>query len=151
MNSDSLDFLLNPLTLVGAAALVGAVLTARDAWYAVWSRRWPSAAAAVVSSALHEVEGFPRGLKPYVRYKYQVGDREYESTRIRFGGIDNYSRHDALQELTIWNRVDGVRAFYDPRLPSRACLITGANRLTLAAPVILFVVSGGGLYFGLVG
>jgi len=38
-------------------------------------------------------------------------------------------------------RMGKLRVFYDPRKPSRACLLTGLNELTFALPFLLLIVS----------
>lgn len=123
---------------VGLFAL--ALYTARLAWFAWVSRRWPTATGRMLYSAIHPAPGkAPTGT--HVHYSYVVDGKAYESKRLRFGLFPPGEYHVALSELSRLQGPGKLRVFYDPRKPSRSCLLTGMNELTFAVPFLFLILS----------
>jgi Protein of unknown function (DUF3592) len=125
---------------VSVGLLVLAIYTARLAWFASASRRWPTTSGRMLYSAIHRAKGdLPTGT--LVHYSYVVDGVAYESKRLRFGLFPPGQYSAALSELNRLQRLGKVQVFYDPRRPSRACLLTGINELTFAMPFLLLILS----------
>jgi len=113
-----------------------ALYTARLAWLAWTSQRWPTTSGRMLYSAVYPAEGeTPSGR--YVHYSYVVAGVTYESKRLRFGLFPPGDPY----ELTSWRSRGKLRVFYDPRKPSRACLLAGLNQLTFVVPFLLLILS----------
>jgi hypothetical protein len=125
---------------VSLGLLALAIYAARLAWFAGASRRWPTTAGRMLYSAVSAAKGdISKGT--YVHYSYVVEGIAYESKRLRFGFFPPGEYHAALSELSRLQRSGQVRVFYDPKKPSRACLLTGMNELTFALPFLLLILS----------
>jgi hypothetical protein len=128
------------IQIVSLGLLGLAIYTARLAWFARASRTWPTAPGRMLYSAIYSAKGeIPTGT--YVHYSYVVDGVAYESKRLRFGFFPPGEYHIALSELSTLQRSGQLRVFYDPRKPSRACLLTGMNELTFALPFLLLILS----------
>ena len=128
------------IEIVSLGLLGLALYTARLAWFAWASRSWPTAPGRMLYSAIHSAQGkIPTGT--HVHYSYVVDGVAYESKRLRFGLFPPREYHVALSELSGLQRPGKLRVFYDPRKPSRACLLTGINELTFALPFLLLILS----------
>src|SRR5262245_15707850 len=128
------------IQIVSLGLLALAVYTARLAWFAWASRRWPTAPGRMLYSGVYAARSdSPTGT--YVHYSYVVDGVAYESKRLRFGLFPPGEYHRALSQLTTLQRPGQLRVFYDPRNPSRACLLTGMNELTFALPFLLLILS----------
>jgi hypothetical protein len=126
--------------VVSLGLLALAAYTGRLAWFAWASRKWPTVPGRMLYSAVYQAKGeIPRGT--YVHYSYVVDGIAYESKRLRFGLFPPGEYQMALSQLTTLQRTGKLRVFYDPRKPSRACLLTGMNELTFALPFLLLIVS----------
>lgn len=123
---------------LGLAAL--ALYTARLAWLAFASRRWPTVSGRMLYSAVYQLKG-ERPAGTYVHYSYVVDGVAYESKRLRFGLFPPSEYHVALSKISALQGRGPLRVFYDPRKPSRACLLTGMNELTFAVPFLLLILS----------
>lgn len=76
----------------------------------------------------------------------------YESTRVRFGGVNPFSYRMTASELVAAGSASGeVHVFYDIHNPERACLITGPNEWTLPLPILLLLFGTGVLALGAFG
>jgi hypothetical protein len=94
-------------------------------------------------------EGIPPAYRAYIRYQYCVDGVTYESTRLRFGGVNPFSYLMASSELARSGAFAGeVKVYYDTHAPGRACLITGANEWTLLLPIVLLVFGAAMLVLG---
>jgi Protein of unknown function (DUF3592) len=128
------------IEVVSLGLLALAAYTARLAWFAWNSRKWPTVPGRMLYSAIYPGKGdIPTGT--HVHYSYVVDGVAYESKRLRFGLFPPGQYPMALAELTNLQRTGQLRVFYDPRKPSRACLLTGMNELTFAVPFLLLIVS----------
>ena len=130
--------------LIGLAMIALGVYVSWNAWFAFASRRWPSVSGRLLFAGVYGYDGVPPGFRASVRYQYSVGGITYESTRVRFGGVNPFSHHMVASELSGIGQSSGsVQVFYDPRHPRRACLVTGANEWTLLLPIVLLSVGVG--------
>jgi hypothetical protein len=128
------------IQVVSVGLLVLAMYTARLAWFASASRRWPTVPGRMVYSSVYRVGGESAG-RTHVHYSYVVDGVAYESKRLRFGLFPPGEYHSALSQLTALQGRGNLRVFYDPKKPSRACLLTGINELTFAVPFLLLILS----------
>lgn len=94
----------------------------------------------VYSAVYAPPEGESSG-RTHVHYSYVVDGRAYESKRLRFGFFPPGDYQMMLSQLTALQGTGKLRVFYDPKKPSRACLLTGMNELTFALPFLLLIVS----------
>lgn len=117
-----------------------ALYTARLAWFASASRGWPTAPGRMLYSTVYALPG-KRPTGTYVHYSYVVNGVAYESKRLRFGLFPPGEYHIALSRLSTLQGRAPLRVFYDPKRPSRACLLTGLNELTFALPFLLLILS----------
>jgi hypothetical protein len=128
------------IQVVSFGLLALAMYTARLAWFAWTSRNWPTVQGRMLYSGIYPTKNrIPTGT--YVHYSYVVDGVAYESKRLRFGLFPPGEYRMALSQLTTLQRGGTLRVFYDPKKPSRACLLTGMNELTFALPFLLLIVS----------
>jgi hypothetical protein len=128
------------IEIVSLGLLGLALYTARLAWFAWASRAWPTAPGRMLYAAVNPAQGeIPTGT--HVHYSYVVDAVAYESKRLRFGLFPPGEHSLALSELSRLQRSGKLRVFYDPKKPSRACLLTGINELTFALPFLLLILS----------
>jgi hypothetical protein len=117
-----------------------ALYTGRLAWLAWSSRNWPTVPGRMLYSAIRPGRGgVPTGT--YVHYSYVVDGVAYESKRLRFGLFPPREYQIALSQLDRLQRAGKLRVYYDPKKPSRACLLTGMNELTFALPFLFLILS----------
>jgi Protein of unknown function (DUF3592) len=74
-----------------------------------------------------------------IRYRYRVGDKDFESTRVKFGGHAAMSQIAADQLVARYPQGAGVDVYYDPKTPSHAVLEPG-NKSNPAALIVFLVV-----------
>jgi hypothetical protein len=127
---------LNVVSLVGVCAMLSGFWGAWQAWLAFASRAWPTVPGRVLLSGVYGYSGFLAMYKAYVHYEYAVGGVKYDSKCIRFGGVNPWSPYMAASDA---NAFGEVQVHYDPRKPSRSCLIPGTNEGTIAAPIGVLV------------
>lgn len=126
--------------IVSLGLLALAAYTARLAWFAWNSRRWPTTPGRMLYSAIRPGQGeAPTGT--HVHYSYVVDGKEFQSKRMRFGLFPPREYQIALAELSNLQRRGALRVYYDPKKPSRSCLLTGLNELTFALPFLLLILS----------
>jgi Protein of unknown function (DUF3592) len=113
------------------------------------SRDWPTTSGQIISSSL-QVRYF-KGMKGYyaeIRYRYRVGDTNYEGNQISFNRV-----HAAVAEA--WQPVvdaylvgRDVNVYYDPKNPSIAVLEPGLHgEIALLYKMTLLYMAGSGLAF----
>lgn len=122
------------------ANLVYAVLKLRRRMAA--GTNWPRAAGTIVASSVSQSAAPRTGddtATVEVRYRYRVGGRDYEGTRIRFGGQARMSALAADGIVAKYPRGAAIDVFYNPKSPSQAVLEPG-NSGNLAALAVLLVV-----------
>jgi hypothetical protein len=130
---------ISALGFISLGMLAMALYTAYLAWFASASRRWPTATGRMLYSAIPGQGRFPTAT--YVHYSYIVDGVTYESKRLRFGLFPPRDQTAASAELRRLQGTGRLRVYYDPKKPSRSCLLTGANDLTMAMPILLLVVA----------
>jgi hypothetical protein len=113
-----------------------AIYAARLAWLASASQRWPTTAGRMLYSSMSQGEG-KQPSRAYVHYSYVVNGVVYDSKRLRFG---LFPQGDPYEFGRLHSR-GTLRVHYDPRKPSRACLLTGMNQLTFVVPFLLLILS----------
>ena len=113
-----------------------ALYAARLAWFAGASRRWPTTSGRMLYSAIVQADG-AKPSRAYVHYSYVVDGVVYDSKRLRFG---LFPQGDSYEFGRLHSR-GALRVYYDPRKPSRACLLTGMNQLTFVVPFLLLILS----------
>ena len=115
---------------------------------------WPVAAGTVIGSEVREEESSDRDggsttwYNPVVRYRYSVGGREIEGTRLRYGNPRSASRKKAVAALLPYAPGSTITVRYDPANPEESVLETrrpGPTYLFMAAMGLLFV--GFGLFW----
>lgn len=143
--------------ILAGVALCGVLLTAYALWTftSAWSAvRWEQTDAWVEKSEVEDasaVEGSTRaGYTPVVRYRYEVGDREYTSTRLaaadampRVYGSEARAQRDVEQ----WPLGRRVPVYYDPDDPATAALQVGGNGAWVYLGLGLVLMIGGGIGF----
>lgn len=146
MTSTLLSLLSVTAVALGIAGAVTIIIGVRRLLRAAASTRWASAPGAVVSSELVQRESRggdgPAGVRfsARVRYRYQVGERTYESERVALDEVPR--RADTAPRGTVERYAPGsqVTVRYDPRAPEQAVLepgLTGLSGLIPAVGVIL--------------
>jgi len=98
------------------------------------SQNWPKvmgkiSRAEVLEELDTDEEGFTsKSYKPEIEYQYGVGDEEFTSTKVSFGGTRTYSSHKKAEESLINYPLNGsVSVFYNPQDPSESVLIQGTK------------------------
>lgn len=135
------------LELIVASAIISFGVSLYNFWLAYLayaSRRWPTVSGRCIYAGvfvLEDSEGGPPAYQPSVRYRYEVGGIEFESSRVRFGGGSG-SMHqiDAHAEVARFG-AGAVSVAYEPHRPYRSCLIPGPCPGVFTIPVFCFVVS----------
>ncbi|MFY9695799.1 MAG: DUF3592 domain-containing protein [Xanthobacteraceae bacterium] len=135
------------------AIAIGAVLYIvqfRQGLRADASKKWPRAAGTVMTSVLEKSPEHRRRYRAALQYRYRVGGKDYQASRVFWGGNEGREKHMASVVET-YPEGSGVRVFYDPKKPSEAVLDpiqnTGSRQLVLYALAMvtlgLFTVTGG--------
>jgi hypothetical protein len=75
-----------------------------------------------------------------IRYQYRVGEKDFESKRIKFGGHAGMTQIDAAALVARYPAGATVDVYYDPKVPFHAVLEPGnkTNRTPLIVFLILF-------------
>lgn len=135
------------------AIVIGAVLYVvqlRQGLRAEASKKWPRASGTVTACALEKSPEHRRRYRALVQYSYRVGGKDYQGSRIFWGGNEGREKHVASVVET-YPAGSKVRVFYDPKNPAEAVLDpiqnTGSRQLVLYALAMitlgLFTVTGG--------
>src|SRR6186713_3133388 len=120
---------INGIGILGFGLLALALYVARVARFAFASLRWPTAPGRMVYSHVDQAEGHGAA-SIHVHYSYAVDGVTYESKRLRFGFYPPSNYAASLSELSRLQSSGILRVYYDPKKPSRSCLLTGVNELT---------------------
>jgi len=98
------------------------------------SQNWPKvigkiSRAEVLEELDTDEEGFTsKSYKPEIEYQYGVGDEEFTSTKVSFGGTRTYSSNKKAEEaLTNYPLNGSVSVFYNPQDPSESVLVQGTK------------------------
>ena len=135
------------------AIAIGAVLYSvqfRQGLRANASKKWPRASGTVIASVVEKSPGHWWRYRAALQYNYRVGGKNYESSRIFWGGNEGGQKHMSSVVET-YPAGGSVRVFYDPKNPAEAVLDpiqnTGSRQLVLYALAMvtlgLFTVTGG--------
>jgi Protein of unknown function (DUF3592) len=135
------------------AIIIGMVLYVvqfRQGLRADASKKWPTASGTVTASALEKSPGHRWRYRAALQYSYRVAGKDYQSTRIFWGGNEGRERHMA-SVVDTYPAGGKVRVFYDPKNPAEAVLNpiqnTGSRQLVLYALAMttlgLFSFTGG--------
>ncbi len=114
------------------------------------SKKWPRASGTVTASVLEKSPEHKRRYRAALQYSYRVGSKDYQSTRIFWGGNEGREKHMASVVET-YPAGGKVRVFYDPKNPAEAVLDpiqnTGSRQVVLYALAMitlgLFSLTGG--------
>jgi len=131
---------INGIGILGFGLLALALYVARVARFAFASRRWPVASGRMLYSHVNQAEG-NAAASTHVHYSYVVDGVTYESKRLRFGFYPSRNYAVSVSELRRLQGTGTLRVFYDPKKPSRSCLLAGVNELTFTLPFLLLVLS----------
>ena len=114
------------------------------------SKKWPRASGTVTASAMEKTpQQWPR-YRAALQYSYRVGGKDYQSSRVFWGG--NEGREKQMASVVETYPAGGkVRVYYDPKNPAEAVLDpiqnTGSRQVALYALAMitlgLFTVTGG--------
>jgi Protein of unknown function (DUF3592) len=135
------------------AIAIGAVLYAvqfRQGLRADASKKWPRASGTVTASALEKAPGHRWRYRAALQYSYRVGGKDYQASRIFWGGNEGREKH-MTSVVETYPAGGAIRVFYDPKNPAEAVLDpiqnTGSRQLVLYALAMvtlgLFTVTGG--------
>src|SRR5262249_6135236 len=101
---------------------------------------WPSVMGTITKSQVGET-GFGRYFAD-VAYRYRVGDRDYEGSRIAASDGEHKYRDGAVQDIGKDTVGKELPVYYDQADPSRACLRVGAGfqeYALLAIPIFMLL------------
>ena len=104
----------------------------------------------VIASVLEKLPGHRWRYRAALQYSYRVGGKDYQASRIFWGGNEGREKHMASVVET-YPAGSNVRVFYDPKNPAEAVLDpiqhTASRQLVLYALAMvtlgLFTVTGG--------
>ena len=133
-------------TRVGAGAFLLLIGTQS---YGIWrarnqtrsGRNWPTVRGEVTASSVERHSMDADQFAVTLRYRYRVGEKDYEGDRIRIGGKKITSRAHAETMAAKYPPGCKVTVHYDPKKPARAVLEAGksANTAVTVAVLLLFV------------
>jgi hypothetical protein len=114
------------------------------------SKKWPRASGTVIASVVEKSPGHRWRYRAALQYSYRVGGKNYQASRIFWGGNEGREKHMASVVET-YPAGSNVRVFYDPKNPAEAVLDpiqnTGSRQLVLYGLAMvtlgLFTVTGG--------
>lgn len=137
---DFLIHLLPPALLVGGLAFLGwAFLRWRTA---LASRRWPVVPGEVVQYEV-DVRQLDTGslYTPGLVYRYEVGGRRYEGTRIDFFSQRSFQSQSAADAVLAPYRRGALTVHFNPERPAESVLVPGVSAATwvVAALVVLLL------------
>lgn len=135
------------------AIVIGAVpyiVQFRQGLRADASKKWPTASGVVTSSALERLPDRKWRYRAALQYGYRVGAKDYQSSRVFWGGNEGREKQIASVVET-YPAGAKVRVFYDPNNPAEAVLDpiqnTGSRQMVLYAMAMatlgLFSLTGG--------
>jgi len=121
------------------AIIIGAVLYIvqfRHGLRAEASKKWPTASGTVTASTLEQLPDNKWRFRAAVQYGYRAGGKNYQSSRVFWGGNEGREQHMASVVET-YPAGAKVRVYYDPNDPAEAVLDpiqhTGSRPMVLYA------------------
>lgn len=142
------------LVSLGAILIPGAVIAAefRELGLALDSDTWPAVTGDVEESGVVSSMGTATGLSsmitfaPSVRYHYRVGDRQYVSDRIAFGGVVSTSLRSVAQRTADrFANHKTIKVYVSPNDPRVSVLEPGVHWAIWVALAIAAVILGLGV------
>ena len=135
------------------AITIGAVLyivQLRQGLRADASKKWPRTSGTVTAAAVEKLPQHWWRYRAALQYSYRVGGKDYQSSRVFWGGNEGREKHMASVVKT-YPAGGKVRVFYDPENPAEAVLDpiqhTGSRQVALYALAMitlgLFTITGG--------
>ena len=98
-------------------------------YYALASRKWPTTIGTVADSNVGFEFGWGRSslshYVPHVKYQYSVNGKTYTGDQISFPNPKYLNNVDADRVRDQYQKSSEVEVFYDPKDPSKSCLING--------------------------
>lgn len=124
------------LAIAFAAAFIAVLgFNGADVWHGYRSADWPRTDGEVLEVDLTHYQGPETGHthSAWVRYRYTVDGRAFESTRVEFPPL---KLPDPEADMLVRARAaypvgSKIDVFYDPADPARACLIPGISAILL--------------------
>ena len=102
------------------------------------SKKWPTAGATVTASALERSPDNKRRYRAAVQYRYRVAGKDYQSSRVFWGGNDGRQNHMA-SVVAAYPAGGRVRVHYDPQNPAEAVL--DPTQHTGSRPTVLYAMA----------
>jgi len=102
------------------------------------SKTWPTRPGTIVTSALEQVPGNKRRYRAAVQYRYRVGGKDYESSRIFWGGNEGRQKH-MTSVVAAYPAGGSVPVRYDPQNPGEAVL--DATQNTGSRPLVIYAMA----------
>jgi hypothetical protein len=134
------------VTLIVEHFTVGAFLKARE------TAHWPMAKATITrSETLFQPGNDPKAL---IEYTYPVGERSYQSNRLRTRGNTENSRIEVTALVEKYPVGSAVMAFYNPADPAEAFLESGLGAgeyIMIISPLVFAAAAGASLFSALRG
>lgn len=130
-------------TLWGLIGTSGAVVGSVALWQArrgSTSAGWPRVIGNVISSEAPMSPATDDGpaSSAYVRYRYEVGGREYRGDRLRFGSMFGSSDLGAQSDVLDYRPGRTVQVAYNPDDPSDSVLEPGAPAVLWIATIVAY-------------
>lgn len=138
--------------LLAGIALIMLLVVVRNALRSSAARRWPVAAGEVISSSLVEEDNDGTiYYHPTIVYRYPVGGKTYEASRLAIGAtITGYQRKNKAEEVTARYPVgSSLQVHYHPQKPEEAVLeFTSTSGPTLTMLAIVLLVLAAAIFLG---
>ncbi len=99
------------------------------------SKKWPTSAATILSSALEQSPGNKRRYRAAVQYRYRVAGKDHESSRVFWGGSEGRQRPMA-SVVSSYPEGATVTIHYDPQNPAEAVIDPTQN--VGSRPLVLY-------------
>lgn len=123
------------------AIVIGAVLYMaqfRQGLRAEASKKWPTASGTITASAMEPLPNYKWRFRAAVQYAYRVGGKNYQASRVFWGGNEGLEKHMASVVGTYPTGAK-VRVFYDPKDPAEAVIDPIQN--TGSRPTVLYALA----------
>lgn len=102
------------------------------------SKKWPTSHGTVTASALERLPDKKWRYRAAVQYAYRAGGKNYQASRVFWGGNEGREKHMAsvIETYPVGAK---VRVFYDPNDPAEAVLNPIQN--TGSRPMVLYAMA----------
>jgi hypothetical protein len=111
------------------------VVQFRQGLRAAASRKWPASSGTVTASTLEQSPDNKRRFRAAVQYRYRVGEKDYQSNRIFWGGSEGRQKPMA-SVVASYPAGRKVKVFYDPQNPAEA--VVDPVRNSGSRPLVLY-------------